>query len=459
VNLDEIERCFGGAIPAVLATASADGVPNITFISRAHKVDDERVALSNQFMSKTARNLAENPRADVLLIDPVSYQEFRLSLVYERTDRRGHVFERLRADLDALAALEGMQDVFRLRAADIFRVVELTEIPGHPSGVAPADVPPPRQVTPDVEALAELAARIGRAGDLDVLVDTALAGLDQLLGYRHTMLLLLDEEGRKLFTLASRGFDGEHVGAEVLVGEGQIGIAAERCEPFRVGGLRQVARYSRSMRVEFEGRGGLRPGRDLPVPGLADADSRLVVPVKALGELVGVLVAESPHPAAFGTADEQLLAIAGSLLAHAILHDRAMALDDEPVDAPAAKVAEAALPPARAASDAVVVRHFAVDASTFFDGEYVIKGVAGRILWSLLRQYTAEGRVEFTNRELRLDESLDLPGFKDNLESRLILLKRRLDERGGPVTIEKTGRGRFTIHVGRPLQLELGSAG
>ena len=458
MNLDEIERCFGGAIPAVLATASAEGVPNITFISRAHKVDSERVALSNQFMSKTARNLAENPRADVLLIDPVSYDEFRLSLVYERTDRRGPVFERLRADVDALAALEGMQDVFRLRAADIFRVVDLVEIPGHPSGASPHDVPAPRQVTPDVAALAELAARIGRSSDLDVLVDTALSGLDQLLGYRHTMLLLLDEHGRKLFTIASRGFDGEHVGAEVQVGEGQIGIAAERCEPFRVGGLRQVARYSRSMRVEFEGRGGVRPGQELQLPGLVDADSRLVVPVKALGELVGVLVAESPNPAAFGTADEHVLAIAGSLLAHAIQHDRAMALDDNPVPA-IASAATTVSPPAQPSSDAVVVRHFGVDASTFFDGEYVIKGVAGRILWSLLSQYTADGRVEFTNRELRLDQSLDLPGFKDNLESRLILLKRRLDERRGPVTIEKTGRGRFRIHVTEPLHLELSTAG
>jgi predicted pyridoxine 5'-phosphate oxidase superfamily flavin-nucleotide-binding protein len=450
MNLDDIERCFGGAIPAVLATASADGVPNITFISRAHKVDDERVALSNQFMSKTARNLAENPRADVLLIDPVSFEEFRLSLVYERTDRRGHVFDRLRADIEALAAMEGMQDVFRLRAADIFRVVEIVQIPSHPSGSSPGRAPA-RAVTPELAALAELAARLGRTGDLDALVDVALVALDQLLGYRHTMLLLLDEDGRRLFTIASRGFDGEHVGAEVIVGEGPIGIAAERCEPFRVGGLWNISRYARTTREQFEGSGGVRPGPELQVPGLPDADSRLVVPIMALGELVGVLVAESTQPSAFGVADEQLLGIAGSLLAHAIRHGQAIALDDE--------LDPAAVPPAlpeppSSGPGGVTVRHFAVDASTFFDGEYVIKGVAGRILWTLLRQYVADGRVEFTNRELRLDPTLDLPGFKDNLESRLILLKRRLDERGGPITIEKTGRGRFRIHVAETLHLE-----
>ena len=139
LDLDAIERCFAGAIPAVLATASADGMPNVTYISKAHRVDDERIALSNQFMSKTARNLAANPRASLLLIDPTTHDEFRLTLVYERTERRGHVFERLRPDVDAIAELQGMQDVFRLRAATIFRVVDVEQVDAEPVRVALPD--------------------------------------------------------------------------------------------------------------------------------------------------------------------------------------------------------------------------------------------------------------------------------------------------------------------------------
>ena len=70
-----------------------------------------------------------------------------------------------------------------------------------------------------------------------------------------------------------------------------------------------------------------------------------------------------------------------------------------------------------------------------------------------MRDYADKGQDSFSNRELRLDPRIRLPDLSDNLEARLILLARRLVERGAGLRVEKTGRGRFHLHVARPLEL------
>ncbi len=448
IALRDLRDCFEGGVPAVIATAAVDGTPNITYLSRVRMVDDERVALSNQFFSKTARNLAENPRACLLIIDATSFEEYRLWLAYERTDRRGPVFERLREDVDMTAAMAGMQDVFKLRSADIYRVLQVERITAPPLDDGPEPATGARRAA-GVTTVAELSARLGRCLDLSSLMDATVEGLDELFGYENSLLMLLDEEGRRLYTIASHGYDPEGVGSEVLVGEGMVGLAAARAAPIRVSSLRQMAKYSRSVRRAFEDRGDLGPSPEIPVPGLADPGSRLAVPLLALGELVGVLLVESRERVVFDDADQAVLGIVGSLVATAIEAERARDRTD-----PVSVADPPASPPPVTPGGATHVRFYAADGSTFIDGDYLIKGVAGRILWALLGHHDREGRIDFTNREIRLDPALELPEFRDNFESRLILLKRRLDEREAPIRLEKTGRGRFRMSVATPLRLE-----
>ncbi len=448
ILLGSLQVCFEGAIPAVLATVSASGVPNVTYLSRVRYVDDEHVALSNQFFSKTVRNLAENPRASLMLVDPTTYDEYRLAVVFERTVRKGPIFERLRDDVNEAAAFHNMQDVFKLRAADLFRVLDIERVNPEPYGSHPLRGSQARPA-----ALGELIARLSRCPDLDTLVGATVGGLDELLGYRNSLLMLVDEAGESLFTIASHGYDSEGVGSEVPVGEGTIGMAAARVAPMRVGNLRQMRKYSTTVRRSFEAE-GVGPGRDIPLPGLDGAESRFAVPAVALGELVGVLMVESDRAVAFNEEDESLLSVVASFVASAIEIDRAR---ERETPAAAARAASTRMP---AAGDATLVRYFPVDGSTFLDGDYLIRGVAGRILWSLLEQYVADGRVDFTNKEIRLDPRLELPDFRDNLDSRLILLKRRLDERDAPIRLDKTGRGRFRLVVEGDVRLEeAGTAG
>jgi hypothetical protein len=179
----------------------------------------------------------------------------------------------------------------------------------------------------------------------------------------------------------------------------------------------------------------------IPLPRLQSMQSQLVTPMLAHRRLVGVLCLQSEQPGAFQAADECVVGILASQVAMALATLRTA--DRE----------SSARPPADTATQPVEVKHYQEDDSVFLDNEYLIKGVAGGILWRLLRNYDEYGRVEFSNREIRLDQTLDLPDIKDNLEARLILLRKRLDERCPYLRIEKSSRGRFRLRVERPLKL------
>jgi adenylate cyclase len=350
-----------------------------------------------------------------------------------------------------VASLQGMEDVFHLKAADIYRVCSIER---RPARIRPTDPDPDREdrrrsTGEDAELLAELTRRVSRSPDLDTLVGTVVRGLAELFGYTNSILLLADEQGDRLYTIASHGYDEQGVGSEVVIGEGVVGMAAARCRAIRVGNLHQMAKYGGTVRRSIEQLEGEAPGRDIPFPGLPLAHSQLAVPAQALGELVGVLVVESETSVAFEDADQHRLEIVATMLAGAVEIERSRARADT-----SSSRERPAVRNETGVSHATRVRYFGVDGSTFLDGDYLIKGVAGRILWSLLQAHEVDGRTEFTNREVRLDPALELPEFRDNFESRLILLKRRLDERDAPIRIEKTGRGRFRLVVATPLRLE-----
>lgn len=104
--------------------------------------------------------------------------------------------------------------------------------------------------------------------------------------------------------------------------------------------------------------------------------------------------------------------------------------------------------------DPVEVHYYPHDGSVFLDTHYLIKGVAGAIFWKLAREHSNSRRKEFSTRELRLaGRELRLPEVQDNLSVRLILLQRRLAQRGAAMQIHKTGRGRFRISVLKPMRL------
>jgi adenylate cyclase len=303
-------------------------------------------------------------------------------------------------------------------------------------------------------ALAELTARLGRCGDLDTVIGLSLAALDELFEYSHSLLLMLDEAGEGLYTIASHGYEPAGVGSEVRLGQGVIGMVAAQCVPMRVGNLQRMLLYTRSVQRRQQQQTGGSASYEIMLPGLASAQSQAAAPMMALGELVGVLAVESAEPMDFDADDEAILSVVAHLIANAVQFDRVALRADADTGPEAVRDGEPS-GPAAPAGRVTSVRFYPADGSTFIDGDYLIKGVAGRILWKLLRHHHDEGRTEFTTRELRLDPTLELPEYRDNLESRLILLKRRLEERGTPIRIEKEGRGRYRLSVDSGLAVEL----
>jgi hypothetical protein len=125
----EIRAALDNGLPSLMVTCSSDGTPNATVISQVYYVDETHVALSFQFFSKTIRNVRENPRAWAGVTDFIGRSDWELDLEFERSETEGPIFDAMDMQIEAIASATGMSGIFRLRAADIYRVVSVTKRP------------------------------------------------------------------------------------------------------------------------------------------------------------------------------------------------------------------------------------------------------------------------------------------------------------------------------------------
>jgi adenylate cyclase len=295
-------------------------------------------------------------------------------------------------------------------------------------------------------ALHVASGRESSCTDLDHLLDTTLDVLARQFDFEQAMILLFDEPAQRLYAVASHGYASSGVGAEIPVGDGIIGIAAQARTPIRIGHMTSEYAYGRAVRAAAM-EAGLddQLANEIPLPGLVEPRSQMAVPMLAFGRLLGILYLESGQDLRFGYDEEDAVVALAAQVALSMLHLQQV---QENAPAPAA-----AVPTPAPGGAPVEVRYYPENSSVFLDGDYLIKGVAGAIFWTLAQDYVQRGRNVFSNRELRLDARIRLPELSDNLEARLILLARRLTERCDYLRIEKCGRGQFHLCVDRPLAL------
>jgi hypothetical protein len=128
----EIRAVLDNGVPALMVTCSGTGVPNATIISQVYYVDDTHVALSFQFFNKTIKNVRENPRAWAGVADYVGQADWMLDLEFERSETEGAIFDAMDMQIEAIASATGMSGIFKLRAADVYRVLSVQRAPYQP---------------------------------------------------------------------------------------------------------------------------------------------------------------------------------------------------------------------------------------------------------------------------------------------------------------------------------------
>lgn len=470
MTLDQIDPCcFQGILPSLIATADLDGEPNITYLSQVRYLDAKHVALSCQFFNKTKRNLLENPFGAINLYHPLTFEAWNLTSRFERAEISGPLFEEMAARIEAIASHTGMTGIFKLLSADRHRCLGVEPIVGFllPPDQQSAEMPPEPKggYLTELRGLQEVSKEINAACDLEGLLHKALATLERLFGFRHSMVTLYEEpaDGAPgyLQVVASRGYDeedccrracgGRAVGCETVIAlmSGVLGQAADLRRPLRVRGMGATLGYARGVRNRLLETGQIEGlEAEVALPGLDDAQAQLALPLLVGERLVGVIGFESRDPLCFDDWDEAFLQVVANVIALAIV--RLEEEDGEVADAPSTfKVPETApdLPLRR-------LTFFKNDDCIFLDGEYLIRNVPGRILWKILRSHKEKGQREFSNRELRLDASLGMPAYRDNLESRLILLRKRLREKSADIRLAPIKRGRFALELDCRVELE-----
>jgi adenylate cyclase len=311
----------------------------------------------------------------------------------------------MRANLDAIASRTEQGSALRLRGLDVHRVLRCTRVKRGTGAPGRVESPDP------LVLLEQFARRLERPTSHEETRREVIEALEDLFGFRYAALI---------------------APGDIEAGTGLIGTAASRR---RVIVTANIAR-ARSMAAAVTGGDDLGGAPELGLMGQAEARSAAAVPLVVGKDVLGVLYFESPEPSAFGGPTEGLLRIIGAHAAAALAAR----------GAPAKPLTPDGEPP-------IELVYYEADDTVLCDSAYIVKGAPGRILWSMLKAHAESGRTQFTNRELRLDESIGLPAGNDNLEARLLVLRRRLADIDCGVTLERIGRGRLELGLERQADL------
>jgi predicted pyridoxine 5'-phosphate oxidase superfamily flavin-nucleotide-binding protein len=115
----EIKALFEAVSTFPLATASKDGIPNVAPMGAVH-LQDNKIWIMNNFMNKTAANLAENPYAAIYVYDPASKMCVQLKGPVT-AHSSGSEYDALKAILDAKKPGLPAKELMILDVKDVYQ--------------------------------------------------------------------------------------------------------------------------------------------------------------------------------------------------------------------------------------------------------------------------------------------------------------------------------------------------
>ena len=74
----EVLTAFEKTNPICIATASAEGNPNIIYMGYVKALDEDTIILADNKFAKTGKNLKSNPRVSVVVMDPDTRKAYQM---------------------------------------------------------------------------------------------------------------------------------------------------------------------------------------------------------------------------------------------------------------------------------------------------------------------------------------------------------------------------------------------
>lgn len=185
----------------------------------------------------------------------------------------------------------------------------------------------------EVRIIQEISSEINSTLELDKILEIILNSMRDVLEFKHSMILLIDEENPELLTVnAAIGYDENIIGDTVRVGEGYIGVVAKRKQIFRIGNIRSNLSYASAIVDNInKAQSDQKPLELKKLPGLKGIESQIGIPLITNDKLIGVFAVESRTPNAFNELDEILLNILANQTASAIDNARFYKIEKENV--------------------------------------------------------------------------------------------------------------------------------